>query len=149
MQNKNNVETSIHFKAELIAPCGINCGTCIAYLREKKNRCHGCRHADLNIPVSRLNCKIKNCEHLQQMESKLCSDCRLFPCARLKNIDKRYRTKYNTSLIQNLITIRETGMASFLEYEAGKWSCPNCGSVLSVHSDSCIKCNLEIKRKAL
>ena len=26
---------------ELIAPCGINCGTCIAYQREK-NRCCGC-----------------------------------------------------------------------------------------------------------
>jgi hypothetical protein len=143
------VETSIHFNAELIAPCGINCGTCIAYLREKKNRCHGCRHADLNIPVSRLSCKIKNCEQLLKTESKLCSDCQLFPCARLKHIDKRYRTKYYTSLVQNLVTIRETGMASFLKNEDRKWTCSNCGSMLSVHRNSCMKCNLELKREVL
>jgi hypothetical protein len=140
---------SIHFTPELIAPCGINCGTCIAYLREKKNRCHGCRHADLIIPVSRLSCKIKNCDKLQKTESKLCSGCQQFPCARLKHIDKRYRTKYYTSLVQNLVTIRETGMASFLENEDRKWACPNCGSMLSVHRNSCMKCNLELKREAL
>lgn len=29
----------------LIAPCGMNCGVCIAYLREK-NRCQGCWKAE-------------------------------------------------------------------------------------------------------
>ena len=143
------METLVHFKEELIAPCGINCGTCMAYLREKKNRCHGCRHADLNMPITRLNCRIKSCEHLQNTESNLCSDCHLFPCARLKHIDKRYRTRYKTSLIQNLNSIRETGMTSFLENEVRRWSCPNCGSILSVHRDHCMKCNFELKKEAL
>jgi hypothetical protein len=143
------VETSLYFTEDLIAPCGINCGTCSAYLREKKNRCHGCRHAELNIPTTRLNCSIKNCEHLQKTESKLCCDCLMYPCARLKHIDKRYRIRYKTCLIKNLDTIRETGMVSFLENEVTKWSCPNCGSILSVHKDHCLKCNLELKREAL
>ena len=143
------METSLPFTEDLIAPCGINCGTCIAYLREKKNRCHGCRHAELNIPSTRLNCSIKNCGHLENAESKLCYDCRMFPCARLKHIDKRYRTRYHTSLIGNLVTIRETGMESYLENEVRRWSCTNCGSILSVHKDQCMKCNLELKREAL
>jgi hypothetical protein len=143
------VETLVHFKEELIAPCGINCGTCMAYLREKKNRCHGCRHTDLNMPITRLNCRIKSCEHLQNTESNLCSDCHLFPCARLKHIDKRYRTRYKTSLIQNLNTVKEKGMPFFLENEVRKWSCPDCGSVLSVHRESCLICNHEIKRETL
>ena len=143
------MEPSLRFTEDLIAPCGINCGTCIAYLREKKNRCHGCRHAELNVPTTRLKCSIKNCEHLQKTESKLCHDCQLFPCARLKHIDKRYRTRYKTSLIRNLVTIRETGMASYLENEVRKWSCPECRSVLSVHRDHCLKCGLEIKRETL
>jgi hypothetical protein len=141
------VETLVKFNADQIAPCGINCGTCIAFLREK-NRCHGCRHADLNIPVSRLSCRIKNCEHLQTTESKLCSDCQLFPCARLKHIDKRYRTKYYTSLILNLTAIRDTGMATFLENEVRKWSCPNCGEIVSVHRENCIKCSFDLKKEA-
>jgi len=121
----------------------------MAYLREKKNRCHGCRHADLNIPKTRLNCRIKNCEHLQKTESKLCNDCQIFPCTRLKHIDNRYRTRYKTSLIQNLNSIRETGMTSFLENEVRRWNCPNCGSILSVHRDHCMKCNFELKKEAL
>jgi hypothetical protein len=143
------METLVHFKKELIAPCGINCGTCMAYLREKKNRCHGCRHADLNIPKSRMSCRIKNCENLSRTKSKLCAECFNFPCPRLMNLDKRYRTRYHTSLIQNLVTIKETGMIYYLENEVRKWSCPNCGSVLSVHRESCLICNHEIKRETL
>jgi YgiT-type zinc finger domain-containing protein len=143
------VEILFQFDKEMIALCGINCGTCMAYLREKKNRCHGCRHADLNIPVTRQNCKIKNCEHLPNTESKLCSDCHLFPCARLRQIDKRYRTRYKTSLIRNLDTIKEIGLENFIVTEVRRWSCPNCGSVLSVHKDFCLKCNFEVNRESL
>jgi hypothetical protein len=137
----------IQFDNELIAPCGINCGTCIAYQREKKNRCHGCRRADLNIPKSRLTCKIKNCEHLQKLESKLCSDCQLFPCALLKHIDRRYRLRYSTSLIRNLDTIKEVGLTKFVESEVRRWTCGNCGALLSVHKNYCMKCNLQLKRE--
>jgi hypothetical protein len=138
----------VHFDESMIAPCGINCGTCIAFLREK-NRCHGCRQADLNIPISRMSCRIKNCDNLRKTEPGLCSDCLVFPCARLKHLDKRYRTRYHISLIQNLVTIKETSMESFLANEVRKWSCPNCGSNLSVHRDSCLKCNLDLKREFL
>jgi hypothetical protein len=142
------VNTNIHFNADLIAPCGINCGTCMAYLREKKNRCHGCRHADLNIPVSRQSCKIKNCENLAKTESKLCVECQKFPCARMKKLDKRYKTNYHTSLIQNLVTIKETSMESFLANEIRKWSCPNCGAIVSIHRETCLKCGTDLKKGA-
>jgi hypothetical protein len=143
------VETLVHFEKDLIAPCGINCGTCIAYLREKRNRCHGCHHSDLNIPKTRLNCNIKNCEHLQKTDSKLCYECHLFPCSRLKHLDKRYRTNYRTSLIQNLDTIKETGLIYYLESEVRKWSCPNCGSIISVHRENCLKCGIDLKKEFL
>jgi predicted RNA-binding Zn-ribbon protein involved in translation (DUF1610 family) len=67
----------------------------------------------------------------------------------MKQLDKRYRTRYNTSLIRNLETITETGMTSYLENEVRKWSCPNCGAVLSVHRKSCLKCNFEEIREVL
>jgi len=33
---------AVHFNISDIAACGINCGTCRAYLRER-NKCRGCR----------------------------------------------------------------------------------------------------------
>ena len=142
------MESLINFKEVLIAPCGINCGTCIAYLRDK-NRCYGCRHAELNIPKSRLSCRIKNCEHLQITGSKLCHECRIFPCARMKHIDKRYRTRYKTSLILNLVSIRENGMENFLANEVRKWGCPKCGAIVSIHRENCIKCNFDLKKEPI
>jgi hypothetical protein len=32
----------------LIAPCGMNCGVCMAYLREK-NKCPGCRLINVRV----------------------------------------------------------------------------------------------------
>jgi hypothetical protein len=142
------METVVKFNEHLIAPCGINCGTCLAYLREK-NKCHGCRHAELNIPKSRLSCRIKNCEYLKKTESKLCSECQIFPCPRIKHIDKRYSTRYKTSLIQNLILIRENGMEHFLASEVRKWSCPNCGAIVSIHRENCIKCSFDLKKEKI
>ena len=47
----------------LIAPCGMNCCVCMAYLREK-NKCPGCRGTDVNKPITRVRCKLKTCEIL-------------------------------------------------------------------------------------
>jgi hypothetical protein len=131
--------TSVFFDRSMIAPCGINCGTCMAYLRVK-NKCYGC-WADFDSKRKTCNeCKIKKCELLTKTASKFCFECEIFPCERMKHIDKRYRTKYRASLIQNLITIKEIGITAFLELEVKKWTCPNCGSTLSVHRDSCMAC---------
>lgn len=125
----------------MIAPCGINCGTCLAFQR-KKNKCLGCFLTYMNKPPTRLKCKIRNCEWHEGTESGLCFECNLFPCAGVKRIDKRYRDHYKISLIQNLTILKERGMTEYLELEAQRWTCPGCGSVLSVHQDSCMKCGL-------
>jgi hypothetical protein len=130
---------SVTFNRSMIAPCGINCGTCKAYLRAK-NKCYGCR-VDFDSKRKTCNeCKIKNCELLVKTSSKFCYECEIFPCDRIKHIDKRYRTKYRTSLIGNLVSIKETGIETFLDNEVNKWTCPNCGSTLSVHLFSCPNC---------
>ena len=61
-------------KSSLIAPCGMNCGICRAYLREK-NKCPGCRGSDENKLSSRVNCKIKNCIELKKNNLKFCYKC--------------------------------------------------------------------------
>jgi ribosomal protein S27AE len=140
--------TSVTFDRTMIAPCGMNCGTCIAFLRDK-NKCYGCRIPFEDKSIARQNCIIKNYVNLENTTSKFCYDCEKFPCQRLKNLDKRYRTKYRTSFIQNLKIIKEKGISSFLANETTRWSCPNCGSTLSCHRDNCLNCNLIINKNSV
>ena len=129
----------VQFDPSLIAPCGMNCGTCLGYLREK-NRCPGCRVFSTDKAVSIQRCIIPGCEYLDKTESGFCYDCGKFPCRRLKQLDLRYRTKYRTSFMENLMMIKEKGIETFLEFESERRSCPNCGAVLCVHRPSCMTC---------
>jgi hypothetical protein len=108
-------------KKELIAPCGMNCNLCIAFLREK-NKCPGCRF--MGNPDSKYckKCVIRNCKIIKENNWKFCSvKCEKFPCTRLKNLDKRYKTKYNMSMIENLKNIEKNGIKNFLKNENKKW----------------------------
>lgn len=142
--NIENMNTSVIFNRNLIAPCGMNCGTCIAYLRPK-NKCVGCRTETDNKPKTRVMCIVKNCINLEQTSSGFCYDCETFPCKRINQLDRRYRTKYKTSFIENLLFIKEKGIDKFLEYESKRRTCTECGSILSVHRDKCLVCNYDLK----
>lgn len=130
----------------LIAPCGMNCGICMAYLREK-NRCPGCRGEDINKPASCVGCIVVNCEMIKKSVSGFCYECPDIPCKKIKQLDKRYRTKYRMSMIENLEYIKEHGMEKFLEKEEEKWRCPECHGIISCHVGFCVDCALE-KRKS-
>jgi rubredoxin len=136
--------SSIQFEAILIAPCGMNCGTCMAFLREK-NKCPGCRIPFEDKSKTRVRCIIKNCPSLQETTSKFCYECEKFPCKRLKQLDKRYRTKYHVSFIQNLLKLNDIGIQNYLAEESNRWTCPNCGSVICVHRDNCPNCKNKIQ----
>ncbi len=126
------------FTEELVAQCGMNCGVCMAYLREK-NKCPGCRSTCANKAVSVLRCKITNCEVIQKRGAKYCFECEK-PCSRLKQLDKRYRTKYNMSMIENLEFIRDNGVDKFLRWQSTKYRCPKCGGIICTHNGKCYSC---------
>ena len=126
-------------KDTLIAPCGMNCALCLAYQRTK-NHCPGCNIYSKDKAKSCQNCTIKNCENLKKSESGFCSSCSKFPCERLKHLDKRYRTKYRMSMLNNLKDINEQGLATFIEMENEKWQCPKCHLLLCVHRIECQNC---------
>jgi hypothetical protein len=129
----------VTFDKLLIAPCGMNCGTCTAFLRDKK-KCPGCRIYSADKSVSIQRCIVTKCDHLEKTTSKFCYECDVFPCRRIKQLDKRYSTKYRTSFIENLTYIKEKGIESFLAFEAKRRTCKNCGSVLTVHRNFCLFC---------
>ena len=131
----------------LIAPCGMNCGLCANYLAMKydlkkkgigKAYCAGCLPRGKNCAFMK-----KQCELLGKGLVRFCYDCADFPCRRLKAIDKRYRTVYHMSMIENLDFIKKYGTARFLEKEAAKWRCPECGEVISCHNGLCFNCGLD------
>ena len=123
----------------LIAPCGINCRLCRAYIRDKKS-CPGCRADDTGKAISCISCKIKNCAIMRNGHIEYCYQCEEFPCQRVKNLDKRYRAKYGTSVIENLKGIEHFGIFQFIENENKKWTCPACGALICMHHSRCLSC---------
>lgn len=126
-------------KTSLIARCGMNCGLCYAFQREK-NKCPGCRQLSARMPVSIERCKIRTCGFFASGNAKFCHQCTEFPCKNLKHLDKRYRTKYGMSMIDNLNSIKQNGIRKFAAREQAKWTCGNCSGLLSVHKPNCLKC---------
>jgi rubrerythrin len=58
----------------------------------------------------------------------------------MKDLDKRYTSKYGESPVQNLKTIKEIGLPQFIETEKKKWKCGKCGQLLCVHREVCLIC---------
>ena len=126
-------------KSTLIAPCGMNCRMCYAYIRDKM-ACPGCYgNSDLKAK-STASCRIKNCRVLETGKFKYCFECEYYPCSRIQHLNKRYITKYGMSMIANLETIKQFGIRNFIKREKERWKCSNCGEILCVHSEKCIFC---------
>ena len=131
------------FTSDLIAPCGMNCGICKRYLaysrglpkaKGKVVYCQGC------IPRNK-NCFIKRgCTKLARNKAKFCFECDDMPCNSLGRLDRRYRERYDMSMVKNLRELQEKGMEKFLENQQKKYECPQCGDVVSVHDGKCYTC---------
>ena len=125
--------------ATLIAPCGMNCGLCVGHLRAKI-RCGGCNGDDAGKPRYCVTCRIGHCDEIKASAGEFCFECRRFPCARLRQLDRRYRTKYGMSMLENLASIRELGLERFVASERERWRCSECGGIVCVHRERCLNC---------
>lgn len=139
---------SKEMEEELIAPCGMNCAVCSGYLAFKNDvksqgvkmpYCAGCRPRDKQCSFLK-----KRCERLLKGQVQYCYQCPDFPCEHLKHFDKRYRSLYRMSMVENLEYIREHGIEKLLEKEAEKWRCPECGGVICCHNGICFSCGVEL-----
>jgi hypothetical protein len=147
MENKS-------LKEQLIAPCGMNCALCSAYLALKndlrkegifRTYCEGCRIRNKECAFLK-----KRCPLLLKNKIAYCYECPTFPCKHLQTIDKRYRGRYHMSMIENLKYIKANGISTFLKDQRKKWKCPTCDGNISCHNGLCFKCDLEkLKRKHL
>lgn len=131
-------------KKELVAPCGMNCNVCAAFLAathdvKKKgirmSYCIGCRPRDKTCAFLK-----KKCGLLLKGEVQFCHECPTFPCKHLSALDKRYRVQFRMSWIENLRLISSEGIEAFLDAEEAKWRCPECGGVVCCHNGICFDC---------
>jgi hypothetical protein len=135
---KTDVRTQAD-QSMLIAPCGVNCGLCRAYIRDRRP-CPGCRVDDVHKSKACITCAIRNCEEFAADNHQFCFSCARFPCADLLHLDGRYRIKYGVSVIANLERIKAVGAGKFVAEETTKWSCPGCGLTLCMHKPQCVNC---------
>jgi hypothetical protein len=135
-------------KEYLIAPCGMNCSLCSAYLR-LRNPCPGCRRLNSGSAKGCIACRIRLCHAQRVGEGRFCVKCESFPCERIRHMDKRYRTKYGMSIVENLRAIGTGGVRQFVKQERAKWRCPQCGETLCVHKPTCVFCDRPWHKLAL
>jgi hypothetical protein len=138
-------------KEELIAPCGMNCAVCSSFLAFTNNLrtkglrlpyCTGCRQRGKICAFLK-----KRCTPLLQGKIKFCYECVNFPCDRLKHLDKRYRSLFRMSMIENAQLIQMRGFSAFLTHEEQKWRCPQCGDVICCHNGLCYNCQVDKLRE--
>ena len=138
------------FTPDLIAPCGMNCGICKAYLAYSRgvpykkgevSHCKGCLVRNKNCAFIR-----RDCEKLRKKQIRFCHKCADMPCKQLAKLDELYRARYGMSMIENLKMIRERGIAEFLKSQSEKYRCSNCGDIISVHNGKCYACGYQAKK---
>jgi len=138
------------FTADQIAPCGMNCGICKAYLAysrgvpKKKGQvshCSGCRVRGKNCAFIKRDCPKKVGKEIDS-----CTECPDMPCQRLTKLDAHYGARYSMSMIENLQLIKEKGIDELLRSQAEAYRCPSCGDVVSVHDGKCYVCGYQEKK---
>ena len=129
---------------ELLAPCGINCAICSRFLAWSKQmpkvpgkiaHCAGCRAR--KYPCAFIK---KGCPDICEGRFQFCFECATFPCRKVNSIDERYRAKFHSEPVQNLLDIKRLGPEKFFAADMKRHRCGNCGGTRSVHSDQCYDC---------
>jgi len=103
---------------------------------KRKIQCVGCKPSGKSCAHLK-----KFCKKLLKNEIEYCYECIDFPCKQLQKLDKKYRERFNMSMIKNLEYIRDKGMKEFLKSQEEKYKCQNCQGVICVHNGKCYSCD--------
>jgi len=96
----------------LVAPCGLYCGECTAFLN---GDCKGCRSNDGLSKEYRKYCKIYQCSNNKNL--KVCFECNGFPCKVFDffKADRLESSSWFLDIWGNMRQIKETGLTKFLK----------------------------------
>ena len=138
--------------------CGLNCGACPVgaanelgneeFLRSMAEewdrdlddlRCNGCK-TDVTAAFC-TDCRMRQCAREKGVE--FCVHCGDFPCDVISQF-RNDEAPHHSAVLYNLQRIKELGLKDWLEAEAGRWSCPECGRRFTWYSESCAGCGGEL-----
>lgn len=126
----------------MFAPCGMNCKVCYKHCYSKKS-CLGCLKSDIGKPNHCRKCKIKDCTIIKKVT--YCYECLEYPCKLIKNLEKSYNKRYDTSLIANSTYVKSVGLKAFMKQQKQKYTCQNCDGIVSIHDKECSECQEKIE----
>ena len=143
-------ETGDSKNENLVAPCGLYCGACSAYLTTQEIRvgtgkakagigmqCDGCLGGG-RTPAHVPKCAIRECSEAKT-KSRRCSECADFPCSRITDFNND-GMQHHSEVLTNLRQLRTMGIKDWTKYEEDRWSCPKCRTKLSWYDVECPEC---------
>lgn len=128
----------------MFAPCGMNCMVCYRHCYHKKP-CDGCLKGDMGKPEHCRKCKIKDCVNSKGIT--YCYECQDYPYKQIKNLEKSYNQRYEASLMENSVFVKEHGILRFMEQQKEIYTCPKCSGIISLHDRECSECQEKMNRK--
>ena len=128
---KENIGTS------MLSSCWMNCLVCYKHCYHKKP-CAGCLSSDKGNPEHCPKCKIKDC--IKDKGLFYCFECSDYPCKLIKNLEKSYNKRYQTSLTENSEFVWQYGLKIFMEKQEEKYTCFKCGGIISIHDREYSEC---------
>ena len=95
----------------LVAPCGLYCGECTAFLNEE---CGGCRSNEGLGKEYRKYCRIYQCSNSKNL--KICLECKEFPCKTFDffKAERLEESSWFLDVWNNMKQIKEVGLTEFL-----------------------------------
>ncbi|UCH63635.1 MAG: DUF3795 domain-containing protein [Fidelibacterota bacterium] len=132
-------ETATEAAVVAAAYCGLYCAACPRYLASIEDPAKGC--PGCNLGEVGYECAIKPCAVEKNINS--CGECDQFPCEKTQ---KFHGSGRDMSLVaeKNCYRVREIGYSEWLEEQAKRWSCENCGSGFSFKDEECPSCKLDV-----
>ena len=123
----------------------MNCTICSRYLAFINNldrpQCAGCRPNREKCSYLFDKCSGINHDIKCNESTPFCYECDQFPCKEIKRMDKRYKSGYNMSVIENLEFIEQNGVGKFAETQQEKYQCSKCDGLISIHNRKCFRCD--------
>ena len=131
--------------------CGLYCGACAVLIANENDevqkkakewdvkpeeiKCFGCKSNVTAIYCK--SCEMRQCAKKKQVE--YCYECDDYPCSRFKEFrDDKY--PHRSTVLKNLESIRNRGLAQWLAEQKMRWCCPKCKTRFSWYDKVCKNC---------
>ena len=93
---------------------------------------------DKGKPEHCRKCRIKDC--VSRKSLSYCFECSEYLCQQIINLEKSYNQRYQMSLMENSNLVQAQGLKYFMEQQKAKYTCPQCGGIISIHDRECSEC---------